>query len=128
MPKHDFSFDICESGDNTIINIASGYDPEINLSINHITNWWLVLGRESNGDYFLDVQVGNHNAVIFEADRDGCRGVDEDRLEIKPIGKYRVDLLLRAVSYIKNYETTIVYALEALYRTNGAVSIGEYSL
>lgn len=115
MPKHDFEFEIYPQGDYSVINIAKGYDHEINLSITHDANWWVYLMR-INDEYHLDIQIGHHNTVLMEVNRDGCRGVDEDRLEVKPIGLYRVDLLAMAVKFVKEYETRLIYAMEALYQ------------
>jgi hypothetical protein len=71
-----------------------------------------------DGDYVLDVQIGHHNTVLLKADRDGLRGVDEDRLEVCPKGMYRSDLLLRALGLIDGYSHKIIYAMEAFYQAH----------
>ena len=106
------------NGDEADTTIAKGYDDSISYSLNRESNWWVTLSRHSEGRYILDVQVGNHHTVILDADRDGCRGVDEDRLEVAPRGRYRVALLSKALGLVAEHETRIVYAMEALFRAS----------
>lgn len=116
MPKHDFEFEVYPQGDYSAIMIASGYDHEINLSIDHYPNWWLHLLRHPEDGYLIDIQMGNHNAVILEASRDGLRGVDEDRVEVRTKGLVSTRNLTKAMTLVKEYETRIVYAMEALHQ------------
>jgi hypothetical protein len=120
MPKFDYTFNIETVGDVQVIQIASGYDIDINMSINHDPNWWLSLIRTGDGDYIVDVQIGNHNTVLLDADRDGCRGVDEDGLEVTAKGRYPVKVLSKAIGLSESYSHKIIYAMEAMYQSNKA--------
>lgn len=116
MPKFDYKFDIESCGDDRMVRIASGYDPAISISIRHDTNWWISLIHKTDGDYVLDIQIGNHNAVLFDADRDGMRGIDEDRLELTAKGRYPVTVLAQAVALADAWSHKIIYGMDALYQ------------
>jgi hypothetical protein len=120
MPKFDYTFDVYASGDCQVIDIASGYDVDINYSLNSLPNWRIFLLRAEDGDYTVAVDIGNHNTVLLDADRDGCRGVDEDGLEVTAKSRYPVAVLLKAIGLVNDWSHKIIYAMEHFYQINQA--------
>lgn len=110
------AFDIYASGDYLCITVAKGYDPDINQSINHHPNWWVHVYISEDNGYSIDVQIGNHNAVLLDATQDNGQGPEHASLEVRAKGSYRVGLLTKGLGFVKDNERTILRAMEALYR------------